>query len=167
MFKNLRRSRTAVVGVCCALAGAAVVPVVGLATISGSTGDGPMVLQSGQSSATYQASFNISSLPATTFKQNWSRVGDTVTVTGAFPVLAGSAGAGDSASVYIPLPVASTFTDGPDCSGAASINSTISRSGRIFASLTSGHTNQCVVEWPTASTAEQWVHYSMTYRVKG
>lgn len=165
MYKKLRRSRTALVGVCCALVGAAAVPVVGLATISGSTGDGPMVLQSGESTATYEAKWNVSSIGTTGFKQLWSRVGDTVRVSGAFPVNAGSAGGG-STQVYLPLPVASTITS-LDCVGNASVNSTIAVAARIFGSSVAGHDHQCVVEWPSQSTAEQWVHYSFTYRVKG
>jgi hypothetical protein len=166
MYKSLRRSHAAVVGICCALAGAAIVPVAGLAGITGSTGDGPMVLQSGESSATYTALLNIATLPANGYKQLWTRVGDTVTVTGAFPVSASVAG-GASAQVYIPLPVDSEFTSAIDCVGTASANSTVSEAARIFGGSDAGHTHQCVVEWRAATTGEQWVHYAMNYRVRG
>lgn len=165
-IKKLRGSRTALVGVCCALTGAAVVPVVGLATISGSTGDGPMVVQSGETTATYTSLYNIASLPTSPFKQLWQRVGDTVSVSGAFPVSSASAGAsGYSAQVYIPLPVDSAFGS-HDCVGNASINSTTTSAGRIFTGTAAGHTHQCVVEWATTTTTEQWVHYTLHYRVR-
>jgi hypothetical protein len=166
-IKKLRRSRAAVVGVCCALVGAAAVPVISLAgSITGSTGDGPLVLQSGESSVTYQAQSNVGGLVATAYKQIWQRVGDTVSVTGAIPVTPSSAG---SASVYIPVPAAadSNITSRFDCVGNASVNSTTGVAGRIFGSEVAGHSHQCVVEWPAPSGGtQQWVHYTMHYRVR-
>jgi hypothetical protein len=120
MFKNFRHSRTALVGVCCALVGAAVVPVLSLAgSISGSTGDGPMVLQSGQAaSLTYEGRLNVSSAVATPEPATWSRVGDTVQQSGVIAVT--PAAAGTNTQVYIPTVVDSNV-NGSGCSGNATV----------------------------------------------
>lgn len=163
-FKKLRRSRTAMVGVCCALVGAAAVPVISLAgSISGSTGDGPMVLQSGETSVTYQAQTNVGSLPATAFKQLWQRVGDTVSMTGAIPV--SPAGSG-TVQIYVPLPVDSDVTTRFQCLGTGGATATSSAVPvKVLGSEVPGHSHQCVVEFIANSTAQYWVHYTASYRV--
>lgn len=165
MFLNkLRRSRTAVVGVSCALVGAAAVPVISLAgSISGSTGDGPMVVQSGESSVTYQAQTNVGSLPATAFKQLWQRVGDTVSMTGAIPV---SPAASGTVQVYVPLPVDSNVTTRFQCLGTGGATGTTSAVPvKVLGSEVTGHAHQCVVEFTANGTGQYWVHYTANYRV--
>jgi hypothetical protein len=163
---KLHRSRAAAVGVCCALVGAAVVPVAGLAGITGSTGDGPMVLQSGESSVTYQAGVNIGSLVATSFRQIWSRTGDTVTLSGVIPVQPAAINA--TSSVYIPVPAAadSNITSRFDCVGSGTVTPPTDDGAQIQGSEASGHSHQCVVNWVAHSTALQFVHYTMSYRVR-
>jgi hypothetical protein len=162
MFKNLRRSRTALVGVSCALVGAAVVPVVGLATISGSTGDGPMVVQSGETALTHEARANIASFGSSE-AAIWSRVGDTVTQSGVIGVVPAAANA--NTEVYIPTAVDSNV-NGSNCQGTASVSWPSYASGRVLASTAAGHTHQCYVEYLTTSASTQYIYYTMTYRVK-
>jgi hypothetical protein len=121
-IKKIRRPRTAIVGVCCALAGAAAVPVISLAgSITGSTGDGPMVLQSGETTPTYGILRNVTTV-TTGNPQLWMRVGDTVHVEGTMTVTPTAAGL---TQLYIPVPI----------------------------------------DYNAASTALNYVHYALTYRV--
>jgi hypothetical protein len=165
MFKHFRHSRTALVGVCCALVGAAVVPVLSLAgSISGSTGDGPMVLQSGQAaSLAYEGRLNVSSAVATPEPATWSRVGDTVQQSGVIAVT--PAAAGTNTQVYIPTVVDSNI-NGSGCSGNATVTAPSATTGRVLGTTISGHTHQCFVEYSTSSTTVQYVYYTMFYRVK-
>lgn len=165
MFKKIRRSRTATVGVCCALAGAGAVPVISLAgSISGSTGDGPMVLQGGAATPAYGAGLNVASIPSTTYTANWTRVGDTVHVTGVIPVVPTSANT--STSAYIPLPVASNLNGQTDCNGVAIVGWPVERVARVIGSTSAAHPDECVAEWTPQTTQTQYVHYSLGYRVK-
>jgi hypothetical protein len=163
MFKRLRRSRVALVGVCCALVGAAAVPVVGWATISGSTGDGPMVLQSGLTNLTYEAKSNVSSISPNGTAGVWMRVGDSVEMSGNIPVTPTTAGA--STAVYIPLPVDSNINQVGTCVGTGNVSWPSYTVARVYGSTTTGHTHQCVIEWNPSSTGLQYVGYSLTYRV--
>jgi hypothetical protein len=161
---KLPRSRATIIGVCCALAGAAVVPVVGLAGISGSTGDGPMVLESGGATATYTEQVNIASIPTTNYKQNWMRVGDTVSATGVIPLTPSTTG---PTGVYISLPVPTTSVSRYDCSGSAAVSAPVFAAARIYGSEAAGHTGQCIVDYVTSSNQLQYIHYNLSYRVKG
>lgn len=164
-IKKLRRSRTALVGVCCALVGAAAVPVLSLAgSITGSTGDGPMVLQSGSSFPTYEGLSNVSSVTAAN-PYMWMRVGDTVHVEGTM-TLTPSAGSGQT-RVFIPVPVDSNINGNGNCNGVATIAAgTTKVAGDIGGSQAAGHTHQCLLEYyNTASTTTNYVHYTLTYRV--
>jgi hypothetical protein len=166
MFKKIRRSRTAVVGVCCALAGAAAVPVISLAgSISGSTGDGPMVLQSGESTPGISVAAGVSSLPST-YNALWSRNGDTVTMSGVFTATP-SAG-GTRAAVYLDLPIDSNINSYYACHGTATVNGTggYVPGGAVGAGTATGHTHQCLIEWTALNTSTANVHFSLTYRVR-
>jgi hypothetical protein len=164
MFKNFRHSRTALVGVCGVLVGAAVVPVLSLAgSISGSTGDGPMVLQSGSAaSLTYEGRLNVSSAVATPEPATWSRVGDTVQQSGVIAVTPSATGA---TQVYIPTVVDSNV-NGSGCSGNATVTAPSPATARVLGTTISGHTHQCFVEYSSSSTTVQYVYYTMFYRVK-
>jgi hypothetical protein len=164
MFKKLRRSRTALVGVCCALVGAAVVPVVGLATISGSTGDGPMVVQSGQTLLAYSAKQNVSSVDNTAFYALWSRVGDTVTMTGTIPTTVTTGGT--VAKVYIPLPIDSDISYNTHCQGTVASSST-SGYGGVVGSPDVCHLHECILSFTPSGAGLQYFSYSLSYRVRG
>jgi hypothetical protein len=164
MIKQLRASRAALVGLCCALLGAAAVPVVGLAgSITGSTGDGPMVLQSGATTLAYQAGSNISSIPSTSYTGMWTRVGDTVHMTGVIPANPTTTGA--STTVYIPLPVDSNINGASNCEGNGIVSWPGATTARVIGSSAVGHTHQCVVDWAPTTTSTQYVFYSLSYRV--
>lgn len=165
LVKKLRRSRTAVVGVCCALAGAAIVPVISLAgSITGSTGDGPMVFQSGEVYPTYEGLSNVSSVTAGN-PQLWSRVGDTVHVEGTM-TLTPTSGSTTLTRVYIPVPIDSNINGNGNCNGVAAVNSGAIVAGDVGGSQTTGHTHQCLLEYNAVSTSTNYVHYTLTYRVK-
>jgi hypothetical protein len=166
MFKKLRRSRAALVGVCCALVGAAVVPVVGWAGITGPTGDGPMVVQSGESDLSMEIAAGISSLPST-YHAMWTRVGDTVTMSGGFTATQATVGA--RAAAFVNLPVDSNINSpGYECSGTVTANGggPYVPGGVWGAGTTSAHTHQCQIEWFAQSTGGTNVHFNVTYRVR-
>jgi hypothetical protein len=161
MFKKLRRSRAALVGVCCALVGAAAVPVVGWAGITGSTGDGPMVLQSGLTTLAYSSRANVSGT-ITGEQAVWMRVGDTVHMTGVIAVTPTTAGA--TTAVYMSLPVDSNLNGG-NCQGTASVSWPSVATGRVLSVSAVGHTHECYVEYQTQSTGLQYIYFSLNYRV--
>ncbi|MCW2953271.1 MAG: hypothetical protein JWQ48_2441 [Conexibacter sp.] len=164
-MKKLRRSRVAMIGACCALVGAATVPVASLAGITGSTGDGPMVLQSGQASYDYEAGDNISSVNPMSpgYFKIWSRVGDTVQVGGLIDATAIRTGV--LTKVYVPLPVASILGV-PDCQGTATISTGPYSAGQVYASSDAGHTNECVIYWIPQNLNTQFIDYNLSYRVR-
>jgi hypothetical protein len=167
MMKKIRRSRAAMVGICCALVGAAAVPVYSLATVSGPVGDGPMVFQSGASSVTYQGATNVGSLPATSFKQTWTRVGDVVHMTGVIPVQA--AAANTDTQIYIPLPpeVDTAFATHFDCEGTGDTTPpNDSAMADVQAAVTTGHTHQCLAYYRASTTALVYVFYNLSYRIQ-
>jgi hypothetical protein len=167
-MKMLRSTRLALVGACCTLVGAAVVPVIGLAgSIAGSTGDGPMVLQSGETVLSYQGRMNVSSILSPADPGLWLRVGDTVQMSGHIGVNPTTSGI--ATGVYIPLPVDSALgATNNNCAGTATVNygSGGYSAAQIQIATAAGHTHQCYLEYNTASTTINWIHYSLTYRVK-
>lgn len=166
MWKKLRRSRSAMIGICCALVGAAAVPIVSFATVSGPVGDGPMVMQSGSTSVTYQPATNVASLPATSFKQIWTRVGDVVHMTGVIPVQA--AAANTDTQIYIPLPpeVDTAFPTHFDCEGTAVATPPNDSMADVQAAVATGHTHQCLAYYRASTTALVYVFYDMSYRIQ-
>ena len=168
MLKSLR-SRLLAVGVASAALGAAALPVAGLAgSITGSTGDGPLVLHSGQAQVTYTAGANVASLPASTSpNQFYTRVGDTVHIDGVAHVTATSSGADDNwTTVYIPLPTATGGTDKWTCIGTATAADGYGEVAARVVAGTGAQAGKCMVAWHSRVTAAQDVHYSLSYRVK-
>lgn len=169
-FKKLRHSRTAVVGVCCALVGAAVVPVISLAgSITGSTGDGPMVLASGQVQPTYTArsNYNVASVQIAN-PENWMRVGDTVHVVASAWVTTTLA-ANKATGFYVSLPVDSNIVNNANCIGIAEARPSVAglhTPGVVLGPPETGHEHECYVEFNSTYAGLNYVNLDFTYRVR-
>lgn len=164
-----RRSRLLAVGIASAALGAGAVPVAGLAgSITGSTGDGALVLDSGQEQVTYTAGANVASLPASTSpNQFYTRTGDTVHIDGVARVTPTSTGVNDNwTTVYIPLPIATGGTDVWTCIGTATAADGYGEVAARVVAGTGANAGKCMVAWHARVTAVQEVHYSLGYRVR-